>query len=117
MEIQHNEETARVGSVFLKLVSVSEGTPQGSVLSCTCFVVAIDSISESLTHDVKGALYVDDFTIYVPGHIIHLIERRIQVVIYKYCTTNRVLCFPREKLCQCIHAVREIPQKLLMVHL
>ena len=62
-------------------MSVPGETPQGSVLSCMCFMVAINSITHSLTHDVKGALYVDDFTIYASDHITHIIEIRLHVAI------------------------------------
>ena len=54
---------------------------RGSVLSYTCVMVAINSITDTLTHDVKGALYVDDFTIYASDHITDIIEIRIRVVI------------------------------------
>ena len=44
-----------------------EGTPQGSVLSCTCFLVAINEITDNLPPSSKSTLYVDDFAIYASG--------------------------------------------------
>ena len=55
----------RVGNTLSDLYELEEGVPQGSVLSVTCFAIAIDSIVESVAHPVKGSLFVDDFAIYV----------------------------------------------------
>ena len=40
-----------------------EGVPQGSILSTTCFLLAIDDITKFLPRNVKRSLYVDDFAI------------------------------------------------------
>lgn len=80
----------RIGKVLSDSVMLSEGTPQGSVLSCTCFMIAIDGITRCLTDTVKGTLYVDDFTIYASGALTHTIERRLQVVI------NRLIKWTQE---------------------
>ena len=37
-----------------------QGVPQGSVLSCTLFALAINDITSVLPHDVQGILYVDN---------------------------------------------------------
>ena len=45
-----------------------EGVPQGSVLSVTCFAIAINNIMEGVTPPVRGSLFVDDFAMYCTGY-------------------------------------------------
>ena len=54
----------RVGNTISSSYEL-EGVPQGSVLSVTCFAVAINSIVESVSAPVRAALFVDDLSIYV----------------------------------------------------
>ena len=61
----------RVGDVLSDSVGVQERTPQGCVLSCTCFMVAINDIVSTPSENVKSTLYVDDFTIYTSGMVQH----------------------------------------------
>ena len=55
----------RVGNTISSAYELEEGVPQGSVLSVTCFAVAINSIVESVYAPVRAALFVDDLSIYV----------------------------------------------------
>ena len=92
---------------------VPGGIPQGSVLSCTCFMVAINSITGSLTHDVKSALYVDDFTTYASGHFTHLNERRIQVVINRlqiWCNETGFVFSPSKTVAMHICCKKNCPK-------
>ena len=58
-----------------------EGVPQGSVLSCTLFALAIDDIARNLPQDVHCQLYVDDFVLYSSSAYLPAVERRIQRAI------------------------------------
>ena len=58
----------RVGSTLSSSFCQEEGVPQGSVLSVTCFAVAINGIIDTLTPRVKGSLFVDDFVIYISSY-------------------------------------------------
>jgi hypothetical protein len=58
-----------------------EGVPQGSVLSCTCFLIAINHITDNLPNNIKSCVYVDDLVIYASGGSADLIERRLQTAI------------------------------------
>ena len=69
----------RVGSVLSMSHNVEEGIPQGSVLSCTSFMIAINGILSVVPVDVRSLLYVDDLTIYVSGRNVRSLERRIQL--------------------------------------
>lgn len=71
----------RVGSALSDPVNIQEGVPQGSVLSCTLFLVAINSIACTVPPTVSSMLYVDDFTIYASGATTRSIERRLQLVL------------------------------------
>ena len=58
----------RVGNSLSSSYELEEGVPQGSVLSVTCFAIAIDTIVGSISAPVKGSLFVDDFAIYVTSY-------------------------------------------------
>ena len=58
-----------------------EGLPQGSVLSVTLFVTAINEITKQLRSEVHCTLYVDDFTIFVSAATITHSTRIIQIAI------------------------------------
>ena len=73
----------KVGSTYSHTQSTDEGVPQGSVLSCTLFAIAMDSIIQKLrTTQVKACLYVDDLTIYASGSM-NTAERQIKTAIKK----------------------------------
>ena len=71
----------RVGNTLSNPKKINEGILQGSVLSCTCFLIAINDITNNLDPAIKCSLYVDDFAIYTSGAIPHIIERRLQTAI------------------------------------
>ena len=73
----------RVGKVYSDEMNVNEGVPQGSVLSCTLFIISINDIRRNLPQYVNSTLYVDDFAIYAEGSTTNLIERRLQIAIRK----------------------------------
>ena len=57
----------KIGSTLSDARNIEQGVPQGSVLSCTLFAVAIDGVLDVIPYGVKAALYVDDLTIYATG--------------------------------------------------
>jgi len=71
----------QVGRAISESKILEEGTPQGSVLSCSCFMIAIDSISSQIPSNVESLLYVDDFTIYTSSSFPAHAERRLQSAI------------------------------------
>ena len=58
----------RVGRSVSKPYLLEEGIPQGSVLSVTCFAVAINSIIDAVSPPVKCSLFVDDFAVYCTSY-------------------------------------------------
>ena len=81
--LKNRQIKVKIGQTHSELVDVDEGVPQGSVLSCTLFAIAIDSIVEKLKNlQVKIVLYVDDLTIYATGNT-NTAERQIKAAIRK----------------------------------
>ena len=71
----------KVGSNFSSYHTQEQGVPQGSVISCTLFSLAINGILDNIPQDVKKSLYVDDLLIYVSGSYMPGLERRLQSAI------------------------------------
>ena len=51
------------------------GIPQGSVLSCTLFLITINDVVKQLPKKVRNNLYVDDFGIYYSSKCIRHLQR------------------------------------------
>ena len=73
--------SVRVGNSCSASYDLLEGLPQGSPLSCTCFLIAINKIADNLPIAVRSTLFVDDYTIYASGTLPHLIERQLQLAL------------------------------------
>ena len=58
-----------------------EGVPQGSVLSCILFALAIDDITKNMSRNVQCQLYVDDFILYSTSVYLPALECRVQRAI------------------------------------
>ena len=94
----------KIGDVTSQVHRLDQGVPQGSVLSCRLFSLAINGILANIPNDVEGILYVDDLLIYCQGSYAPSLERRIQNTINKINTwaINHGFTFSAEKT-QCIH--------------
>ena len=79
--LNNREFCVRNGAVHSEYMRLEEGLPQGSVLSVTCFAIAINDIVKQLGTEVHCALYVDDLVIYTTAknaaHSNRLIQRSI----------------------------------------
>ena len=71
----------RVDSSYSSIFKLEEGIPQGSVLSCTLFALAINDIVRHLPGGVKNSLYVDDFAIYYTSSTLRHAERILNTAI------------------------------------
>ena len=94
----------KVGNSVSREHIQEQGVPQGSVLSCTLFSVAINGILKTLPATVQASLYVDDFMLYVTGKHLPSLERRLQVAInnVEKWTLTRGYNFSHDKT-KCIH--------------
>ena len=71
----------RIGQQYSSKHLQEEGVPQGSVLSCTLFSLAINHIANNLPRDVSSSLYVDDLMIYSSSSHLPALERCLQLAI------------------------------------
>ena len=62
---------------------IQNGVPQGSVLSVTLFLLAINNIVENIELPVKCCLFADDLTIYCCGRDINITHDIIQQSLLK----------------------------------
>ena len=73
----------RVDATYSDSFDLIEGVPQGSVLSGTLFVLAINGIVKVLPKGVKNSLFVDDFAIFYTSHNLRHIQRILNLAINK----------------------------------
>ena len=71
----------RVGSNYSTTHEQHEGVPQGSVLSTTCFIIAINSISHVLPPGIRYSIYVDDLLISYAGSNKTVVQNVLQTAI------------------------------------
>lgn len=69
------------GNVLSRVMAQVEGVPQGSVISCTLFIVALNGIVSNLPRDVQASIYVDDLMLYASSHYLPALTRRMQAAI------------------------------------
>ncbi|GBN66911.1 putative RNA-directed DNA polymerase from transposon X-element [Araneus ventricosus] len=69
------------GNTYSNIFCQEEGVPQGSVLSVTLFVLAINPIVSVIPQTVQKNLYVDDLHISCYARNMQLIERQLQTAI------------------------------------
>ena len=71
----------RVGSTLSDTFRLSQGVPQGSILSTTLFNIKINSIMNCLDPKTDGSLYVDDFCMCYRSKSMRTIEINLQQCI------------------------------------
>ena len=71
----------KVGTSMSDLAVQHEGVPQGSVLSCTLFALAINGLASCMPPSIDTSLYVDDFAIFTSSAHLPSAERRIQLAV------------------------------------
>ena len=71
----------RVGSTLSDTFRLSQGVPQGSILSTTLFNIKINSIMNCLDPKTDGSLYVDNFCMCYRSKSMRTIERHLQQCI------------------------------------
>ena len=75
----HNRKfKVNVNGVLSEEHTQHEGVPQGSVLSTTLFILAVNNIVQQLPPGVQCSLYVDDFAIWLIYSDVHVAENILQ---------------------------------------
>ena len=94
----------RVGSTLSDTFGLSQGVPQGSILSTTLFNIKINSIMNCLDPKTDGSLYVDDFCMCYRSTSMRTIERHLQQCINRIedWTFKNSFKFSKSKT-QCVH--------------
>jgi ribonuclease HI len=98
----------RVGNVLSETFIQEEGVPQGSVLSVTLFIIAIDNVLKQIPSSVNANLYVDDLHISCGGADMRFIERQLQAAvnkIVKWSEENGFTFSPAKTVC--VHFCRK----------
>ena len=94
----------RVGSTLSDTFGLSQGVPQGSILSTTLFNIKINSIMNCLDPKTDGSLYVDDFCMCYRFTSMRTIERHLQQCINRIEDWALKNGFKFSKLkTQCVH--------------
>lgn len=75
----------RVGKNISSLRPMENGVPQGSVLSVTLFLVAINDIVSGINHPVKASLYADDLVLYSSAEHITTAQEHLQQSVDTVC--------------------------------
>ena len=109
----------RVGNTFSSVHTQYEGVPQGSVLSTTCFILAINRIGQNLPNGVRFSIYVDDYCIYLAGKNVLQVQRILQeaIDISVDWTTKRGFKFSASKTCAVTFSRKHtVPQPQLTLY-
>ena len=94
----------RVGSTLSNTFGLSQGVPQGSILSTTLFNIKINSIINCSDPKTNGSLYVDDFCMCYRSKSMRTIERHLQQCINRIedWALHNGFKFSKSKT-QCVH--------------
>ena len=94
----------RVGSTLSDTFRLSQGVPQGSILSTTLFNIKINSNLNCLDPKTDGSLYVDDFCMCYRSKSMRTIERHLQQCINRIedWALHNGFKFSKSKT-QCVH--------------
>jgi hypothetical protein len=68
----------QANGVLSKQRELQNGCPQGSVLSPSLFLIALNDIGQHISYPLCHAIYADDLIIYTTGKHIDLLEREVQ---------------------------------------
>lgn len=91
--LKNREFSCLVGNTLSDYFCLENGVPQGSVLSVTLFLLAIDSIFTNITKDVKALLFADDLVIYCSGKNVSVIQKKIQKTLNKLMSWTDITGF------------------------
>ncbi|XP_076620013.1 uncharacterized protein LOC143341179 [Colletes latitarsis] len=99
----------RANNVLSTTKILENGVPQGSVLSVSLFLIAINDILDNIPIPVKGLLFADDLTLLCKGRNLHTIQIQLQEALdklqkwslstgFKFSSTkSKTITFSRKK--------------------
>ncbi|XP_060873971.1 uncharacterized protein LOC132947738 [Metopolophium dirhodum] len=71
----------RINQSLSKVFEQANGIPQGSTISVTLFLIAINNITQNISYPIKSTLYADDFNIYCRSQNLATVQCRLQKAI------------------------------------
>jgi len=80
--LTNRKARVQISGKYSKEVTLSEGVPQGGVLSPTLFLVYINDIIKSLPRHVKGAIYADDLVLWCTEESLPTANYRLQEALH-----------------------------------
>lgn len=79
--LQDRKFQVRVGSGYSRVFHQEMGVPQGSVLSVTLFLIAINTVVKEITGQANVSLYVDDMRVSIASARLDGATRRMQICL------------------------------------
>ena len=71
----------KINQTLSKAFSQVNGVPQGSSISVSLFLIAINSITQNISPPVSSTLYADDFNIYCRSKSLATVQTHLQKAI------------------------------------
>ena len=71
----------KINQTLFKVFSQVNGVPQGSSISVTLFLIAINNITQNISPPVHSTLYADDFNIYCQSKSLATVQTHLQQAI------------------------------------
>lgn len=68
----------KIGNCVSSIMNISNGLPQGSIISVTLYLVSINSVLSVLKPPVQGLLFADDLTIFCTGKELKNTQKLLQ---------------------------------------
>lgn len=76
----------RIGNTISRAVVQENGIPQGSTISVSLFIIALNGITQNIKNPVEACLYVDDLVLVRRGSCIGLIKKDLQDAVNQVVT-------------------------------
>lgn len=92
----------RINQSLSKVFEQANGIPQGSTISVTLFLIAINNITQSISYPVQSTLYADDFNIYCRSKSLSTVQYHLQKAInnlQKWTQTSGFTFSPEKSQC------------------
>lgn len=92
----------RVGNVLSRCFVQETGVPQGGVLSCTLFIIKMNSLHLYIPHSIFYSTYVDDVQIAFKSCSLAICERQVQIGlnrVSKWADENGFNLNPQKSTC------------------
>lgn len=80
--LQNRSIQVRINNTLSSAVQIANGTPQGSILSVHCFIIAINNITKKIPPPIKYRLFADDLNISIQASNIRAAQSYLQICLH-----------------------------------